>query len=114
MNHAFEDYLPESIILFAINGIVFYMYDALKKNEKQKIVKMQLQQQNLLYENQIQLQRESEEKMRMLRHDMKNHFYRMKTMVHQGEIPLLEEYMEHIISETESIVVLETRMLMAL
>ena len=42
--------------------------------------------------------------MRMLRHDMKNHFYRMKTMVHQGEIPLLEEYMEHIISETESIV----------
>lgn len=104
MNHAFEDYLPESIILFAINGIVFYMYDALKKNEKQKIEKMQLQQQNLLYENQIQLQRESEEKMRMLRHDMKNHFYRMKTMVHQGEIPLLEEYMEHIISETESIV----------
>lgn len=104
MNHAFEDYLPESIILFAINGIVFYMYDALKKNEKQKIEKMQLEQQNLLYENQIQLQRESEEKMRMLRHDMKNHFYRMKTMVHQGEIPLLEEYMEHIISETESIV----------
>ena len=48
MNHAFEDYLPESIILFAINGIVFYMYDALKKNEKQKIEKMQLQQQNLL------------------------------------------------------------------
>ena len=42
--------------------------------------------------------------MRMLRHDMKNHFYRMKTMVHQGEILLLEEYMEHIISETESIV----------
>ena len=50
MNHAFEDYLPESIILFAINGIVFYMYDALKKNEKQKIEKMQLQQQNLLYD----------------------------------------------------------------
>ena len=83
--------------------IIFFPL-ALKKNEKQKIEKMQLEQQNLLYENQIQLQRESEEKMRMLRHDMKNHFYRMKTMVHQGEIPLLEEYMEHIISETESIV----------
>ena len=58
MNHAFEDYLPESIILFAINGIVFYMYDALKKNEKQKIEKMQLQQQNLLYENQAYIKRE--------------------------------------------------------
>lgn len=96
------NYLPESIVLFGINGIVFYIYDALKKSQRERIEKMELEQQNLLYESQMKLQKESEEKVRILRHDMKNHFYQMKSLLRLKKLYELEEYMNHIIQTTES------------
>lgn len=81
---------------------VFYIYDALKKSQRERIEKMELEQQNLLYESQMKLQKESEEKVRILRHDMKNHFYQMKSLLRLKKLDELEEYMNHIIQTTES------------
>ncbi len=81
MNLPNVNYFPEAIILFSINVIVFYMYDELKKGEKQKIDKLMLEQQNELYLNQIRLQNETNEKIRILRHDMKNHIYQMRLLL---------------------------------
>lgn len=100
MHTSNSNYLPEAVILFAINIIVFYMYDALKKGEKQKIEKMQLEQQNLLYVNQIQNQRESDEKMRILRHDMKNHIYQIQILLERKEYSTLEGYMSRMLEST--------------
>jgi sensor histidine kinase regulating citrate/malate metabolism len=95
-----SNYLPESIILFAINGIVFYMYDALKKGEMQKIEKMKLEQQNLLYVNQIKIQKESDEKIKILRHDMKNHIYLIKSFLRRKEYEKLEVYIDRMLEST--------------
>lgn len=106
MKFANRNYFPEAFILFAINGIVFYMYDSLKKSEKQKRDKLKLEQQNILYEHQIRIQNESNEKIRLFRHDMKNHIYQIKTFLKGKDYERLEEYMNRISesTETESIV----------
>lgn len=106
MKLADGNYLPEAFILFAINGVVFYMYDALKKSEKQKMDKLKLEQQNALYENQIRIQNESNEKIRLLRHDMKNHIYQIKAFLKRKDYEKLEEYMNRMSesTETESVV----------
>lgn len=95
------NYFPEAFILFAINGIVFYMYDALKKSEKQKMDRLKLEQQNAVYENQIRIQNESDEKIRMLRHDMKNHIFRIRSFLKNKNYENLEEYMNKMSESTD-------------
>lgn len=38
-----SNYLSEAVVLFGINGIVFHMYDSLKKSEKAKLEKVKLE-----------------------------------------------------------------------
>lgn len=52
-----------------------------------------MEQQNALYENQIRIQNESNEKIRLLRHDMKNHIYQIKAFLKRKDYEKLEEYM---------------------
>ncbi len=97
-----SNYLSEAVVLFGINGIVFHMYDSLKKSEKAKLEKVKLEQQNLSYINQIKIREESENQMRMLRHDMKNHIYQIKSFASKGDLPAIEQYANSMLQSAET------------
>lgn len=103
MKNADKNYLIESAVLLAINVIVFYMYEALRKAEKEKYEKIILQEQNLSYENQIKLRNDSENKIRMLKHDMKNHIYKIKDMAEKVNDDGVVEYTRSMIKSINNV-----------
>lgn len=88
------NYFIEAIILLGINVIVFYIYDSLQKamNEKHRIDV--LEEQNKSYENQLKLYQESVQKDRILRHDLKNHMFKIRDYAYNGKIDELRKYTE--------------------
>lgn len=93
------------LFLLTINFIAFYLYDALgryyvEENEKQLLV-----QQNEAYSRQFDLIQQSQQSIRMLRHDMKNHVMALSSLIAMGDRQELFEYMKKINAniETETI-----------
>lgn len=73
------------IILFSINIIAFYLYDALNKAFKDKIEKLALEEQNKYYQRQIEIINSSYENIKSLRHDMKNYLISLKGYIEKEE-----------------------------
>lgn len=93
------------LCLLVINFIAFYLYDALgryyvEENEKQLLV-----QQNEAYSRQFELIQQSQQSIRMIRHDMKNHMMTLSSLMAIGDRQELFEYMKKINAniETETI-----------
>lgn len=88
------NYFIEAIILLGINIIVFHIYDSLQKTMSEKHRLEVLEEQNKSYENQLKLYQESVQKDRILRHDLKNHMFRIREYAYNGKIDELREYTE--------------------
>lgn len=67
-----------SVILLIINFLNFYLYDKYIENMQMKIMFNAVESSNQAYKNQIQLMNESQKKIRLLKHDMKNHLLKLK------------------------------------
>ncbi len=102
MNYSDKNYLVESMILFLINAVVFQMYESLKKAEKEKYEKLMLEQQNISYINQINIRNESEEKIRILKHDMKNHLYKIKNLASQDKTDEINSYADSMLESVNN------------
>ncbi len=90
------------LFLLSINFIAFYLYDALgryyvEENEKQLLI-----QQNEAYSRQFELIQQSQQSIRMIRHDMKNHMMTMNSLVAIGDRQELFEYMKKINANIET------------
>jgi sensor histidine kinase YesM len=83
-------------VLFLINIFVFYLYDVLIKSYQQKIERELLWQQNEAYTKQFELIRQSQDKMRTLRHDMKNHLSVLKSLVEKQDVEATLAYSQGI------------------
>lgn len=83
-------------VLLCINIMNFYLYDVIIKYYHNKYEKDLLIQQNNAYLNQLQIIKESQENIKMLRHDMKNHIYSMQEMIKNNKRDDLEEYLKTI------------------
>ncbi len=68
-------------IMFLINIFVFYLYDLLMKTYHDKMEKQLLQQQNNAYSKQFEIINQSQENIKMLRHDMKNHITSLQSLI---------------------------------
>lgn len=81
--------IVECVVLLLINVIVFVLLDMLYKNHRQEIEKMQLHEQNKTYLHQIELVEQSQNRVRYLKHDMKNHLNQIRILAQNqsyGEI----------------------------
>lgn len=90
------------LFLLSINFIAFYLYDALgryyvEENEKQLLI-----QQNEAYSRQFELIQQSQQSIRMIRHDMKNHMMTLNSLLAIGDRQELFEYMKKINANIES------------
>lgn len=94
-----------SIILLIINFLNFYLYNKYIENMQLKIMFNAIKSSNQAYRNQIQLMSESQKKIRLLKHDMKNHFLKLKYDIENGNYQKANDYIdnmtENIISEKE-------------
>ena len=82
--------------LLTINFISFYLYDALGKYYVEESEKQLLVQQNEAYTRQFELIQQSQDSIRILRHDMKNHMMTLNSLVESGDQKGLVAYMKKI------------------
>lgn len=80
-----ENILISVVILFFINILVFYLYDALANEYAKKVEAGLLRQQNNYYSKQFEIMEKSQENIKMLQHDMNNHIIVLQALVEKGD-----------------------------
>ena len=93
--------LVECVVLLLINCIVFVLLDVLSKNHVQEIEKMQLNDQNQMYIHQIEILELTQNRIRFLKHDMKNHLSHVRELAGQNKCVEIIEYIDQAIGRTE-------------
>ncbi|MDW7668030.1 MAG: GHKL domain-containing protein [Bacillota bacterium] len=71
--------------LLFINFFVFYLYDNISTQQKEKFEKLLISNQNTYYAKQLNLMKSSLESVRSFRHDMRNHLILLKSLVENNE-----------------------------
>lgn len=90
--------LVAAVILLLLNISVFSLYDHLIGLMKEQHTIQLIEQQNKTYLEQLKAVRQSQMRMRFLRHDIKNHLFQMQHYLDTNDIDGLRSY----ISDTES------------
>lgn len=90
-------------ILFAINILVFYLYNKLIKDEEIKYENILLHQQKTAYENQSRLIHEFQNRFTEQKHDMKGQLVSVKRLVEENQIDNALDYLDKLIGKTREI-----------
>ena len=80
-------------LLFLINFAVFFLYDNLLKMMKNQHKAKLIEQVNKEYASQIKIMYQAQNRLKFLRHDMKNHIIKMQTLLSDGSYEELKEYL---------------------
>lgn len=81
-----------AVLLMLVNFIVFFLYDKLLKMLNEKHHAELVSQINMEYENQLKIMYQSQNRIRFLKHDMRNHIYKMQSLLSENKLKELEEY----------------------
>lgn len=91
----------ECFILLLMNVMVFAFYDIIGKMYEHQNMQTVLQNQNQAYANQIEIMNMTQKQIRFLKHDMKNHFSKIRSLAQQHDYDSIlnytaeaEQYME--------------------
>ncbi|MDD4122624.1 MAG: ATP-binding protein, partial [Eubacteriales bacterium] len=71
-------------LLFLINFATFYLYDAITDALSEKMQSLLAIEQNKYYDRQFKLMRDSLQSTRILRHDLKNHMFSIRSLIEKG------------------------------
>lgn len=83
-----------SIGLLVINFLMLYLYNLLLHSVSQKYETEMLEQKAQVYANQLNVIRQSEEKIKALRHDMKHHMNEIRLLANRYHAEEIEEYID--------------------
>ncbi|MCM1181527.1 MAG: GHKL domain-containing protein [Clostridium sp.] len=81
------------IVMVALNLCVFYLYHVLQKNYVQLREQDIYRQQTLAYQNQLDVIMKSQNRIRALKHDMKNHVLTLQALAKDSQSEELSEYL---------------------
>lgn len=93
------EYYKRMLLLIAVIMAVIFSFTAINVLVKQfedKTEEKLLDKQNELYRQQIEYMLQSDESMRIVRHDMKNHIIAVKNIIEKKEYELLDKYIDKI------------------
>lgn len=79
-------------LLMLVNFIVFFLYDQLLKMFNEKHNAELINQINAEYKNQLEIMYQSQSRIRFLKHDIRNHIYKMQNLLSENKLKELEEY----------------------
>ena len=82
-----------AVVLLLINFLNFYIYNIEQKNWLTQHKLQLIEFSNDAYQHQIQIMSESQQKMRYMRHDMRNHLNRIRRLVEQEAINDIPKYL---------------------
>lgn len=82
----------ECFLLLWINVMVFALYDMIGKMYEQQNMQNVLQNQNQAYANQIEIMNMTQKQIRFLKHDMKNHLSKIRTLARQHNCDSILDY----------------------
>ena len=82
-------------ILFSINFFVFYLYDILIQSYQEKMERNLLRQQNNAYIKQLKMITQSQENIKMIRHDIKLHISTLQGLIEKGNNDLALAYIQN-------------------
>jgi len=80
--------------MLIINLVIFYLYGAIQDYYKQKLEKEEFYYRMGIYENQLNIMKDSYQKIRELRHDMRHHLSELKYLANNNENMRLIHYIE--------------------
>lgn len=90
-----------ALILIAINILNFYLYNSYIKNIKLKLEYNSVEASNRAYKNQLEIVNESEKRIRLIKHDIKNHLCNIKNNVTNGKNKQAADYIDEILKNIE-------------
>ena len=79
-------------LLMIVNFIVFFLYDQLLKMFNEKHNAELINQINAEYKNQLEIMYQSQNRIRFLKHDIRNHIYKMQALLAENKLKELKEY----------------------
>ena len=82
------------VVVLALNLCVFYLYHILLENYVQLREQDIYKQQTIAYQNQFEIMKESQSRIRALKHDMKNHVLALKGLAKGSKSEKLMEYLD--------------------
>ncbi len=91
-----------SIGFLIINFLMLCLYDLLLRSVSQKYETDALKQKVQVYANQLNVILQSEEKIKILKHDMKHHMNELKLLANRQHVEGIQEYIDHIESFVEN------------
>ncbi|MNM92519.1 sensory histidine kinase DcuS [compost metagenome] len=83
-------------ILFLINFFVFYLYDVLIQSYQEKMERNLFKQQNNAYMKQLKIITESQENIKIIRHDIKLHISTLQGLIEKGNNDVALDYIQNI------------------
>ena len=100
--HKPELLMITNIVILLLNIAVIWTYDLVGDwyQEKEKASLLQIK--NTVYKNELELMKEREASIRMLRHDMKNHCLILREQLRKEEIHEAETYLDKLLINTDT------------
>lgn len=89
-------------ILILFNAVVFEMYVKMGEVYGEKMEQEVMRRQVTMYENEFELKRESDRKLHLLRHDLKNHMLLLSKYIEEGQYEEAKKYAGEICEETKT------------
>lgn len=95
------EYVLIALMLLGMNFATFHLYDVASKYAESKTKEVAYRQLSNSYNRQLELIKESNEKVRRIRHDLKAHLSMMNTLVGSGQYDKLAAYLRDYVSDFE-------------
>lgn len=91
------------IIVFLLNGFIFYLYDRIEENYQQKLENAEIEQERTVYYNQCVAMMKSEQNLRQFKHNINNQLEMIKILIEKGNVAELKKQVNDIMNEKESV-----------
>ena len=89
------------LLLLIINVVVASLYKKLLNEQKDKLEKTMMDQQNKAYANELSLLKQTSRQIRSLRDDMKRHISTVEGLYRSGNIAELDSYLDGFVTQVE-------------
>lgn len=89
-------YTISLLLCLALNFIVFYLYDIMSKELKERLNAGLAKREVIYFHNQAKIIQENSEELRRFRHDIKNHFLAIENLIRTGQNDCALDYLSKI------------------
>lgn len=89
-------YAISLMLCLALNFIVFYLYDIMSKELKERLNASLAKREVIYFHNQAKIIQENSEELRRFRHDIKNHFLAIENLIRTGQNDCALDYLSKI------------------